>query len=140
MTTEALDRDIWIPFTSAYPILDLDLAASVYSPQAIHAGGREPAVHTLVQHLTGFREFFEFARGQGDRFQIVFRFRERLIGDGVASERGVFRIVARLASGEERVSYGHFHVISRLEDGRWRILTDWDEPGATEVEFEALEG
>lgn len=138
MTTEALDRDIWIPFVSAYPVLDLDLISSVYSASAIHAGGRDRSAVSIDEHLAAFRDFFDYARGQGDAFDIVFHFAERVIGDGVASEHGVFRITAKLASGEGRTSYGRFHVFSRLEDGRWRILTDYDSPGATEEEFDAL--
>lgn len=138
MTTEALDRDIWIPFVSAYSVLDLELISGVYSASAIHAGGRDRTADPIADHLAAFRDFFDFARAQGDAFEIEFRFAERSVGDGVASEHGVFRIVARLASGEERLSFGRFHVFSRLEDERWRILTDYDEPGATEQEFADL--
>ena len=61
------------------------------------------------------------------------------MGEGIASERGVFRIDIRFASGEESQSYGRFHVFERIENGAWRILTDFDEPGATPEDFEAAE-
>lgn len=136
MTTAAIDRDIWMPFTAAYPALDADLAGSVYSPDLIRGGGPERTVTDLATHLGDFRVFFDFVRGQGDSLSIEFRFTERLIGEGVATERGVFRIDVRLSSGEHRQTYGRFHVFERVEHGVWRIVTDYDEPGASADEFE----
>ena len=137
MTTVQIDQDIWLPFMAAYPAYDADLVASAYSSDLIHAGGPGETVTTLAQHLEEMRGFFDYARSQGDAFAIEFRFTQRILGDGVASERGVFRIDVRLASGEERQSYGYFHVFERLEPAGWRILSDFDEPGATLEEFEA---
>lgn len=80
--------------------------------------------------------FFSFARERGDRFEIEFRFTSRLVGDHVASERGVFRITGALANGDERRTYGAFHVFTRLEQARWRIVADHDGP-SEEAAFEA---
>lgn len=137
MSTEAIDEDIWRPFMAAYPTLDADLAVSVYSEDLVHAGGPERTAQDRAAYVADLLAFFERARELGDSFAIEFRFTERIVGDGIASERGVFRIDIRLASGEERQSYGRFHVFERIEHGAWRILTDFDEPGATVEDFEA---
>lgn len=137
MTTDALDRDVWQPFTAAYPALDVALIADACSADLIHAGGPQRSATRRDEHLAEIAEFFDAARKHGDRLAIEFRFTERIIGDGIASERGVFRLDASLADGTRRTSFGRFHVIERVEHGRWRILTDYDEGGATEAEFDA---
>lgn len=137
MTTADIDRDVWEPFTAAYPALDADLLASTYSPELVHAGGPGSTATRLDEHVGEIRAFFDHVRAAGDAFAIEFRFDERILGDGVASERGVFRIDVRLADGSTRQSHGYFHVILRVEQGRWRILTDYDRPGATAEEFAA---
>lgn len=137
MTTDAIDRDVWEPFTAAYPALDIDMIADACSADLIHAGGPARTVSTRDQHLAAFGDFFDRVRAAGDALAIEFRFTERLLGEGVASERGVFRIDVRLADGSTRQSFGHFHVVLRREEGRWRIVTDYDAPGATAEEFAA---
>ncbi len=139
MTTVQIDQDIWLPFMAAYPAYDADLVASTYSADLIHAGGPGATAKNLDGHMADMRAFFDYARSQGDAFAIEFRFTQRILGEGVASERGVFRIDVLLATGGERQSYGYFHVFERLEPDGWRILTDFDEPGATPEEFEAAE-
>lgn len=44
----------------------------------------------------------------------------------MASERGIFRIVATRADGDRRVFHGRFHTFARRSDGRWRIVADHD--------------
>lgn len=138
MTTDAIDRDVWAPFTAAYPAYDVDLIAGTCAADLIHAGGPDRSAKRRDEHLAELAEFFQTAKARGDRFEVEFRFTERIVGDGIASERGIFRIDAALADGTRHVSLGRFHVFERLEaDGRWRIVTDYDEGGATEAEFAA---
>jgi ketosteroid isomerase-like protein len=44
----------------------------------------------------------------------------------LASERGVYRLTARRADGDQRVFHGRFHTFARKVDGRWRIAVDYD--------------
>ena len=136
-STAAIDRDVWIPFMAAYPALDAALAASTCSADYIHAGGPGAVAQDLAEYRADFQSFFDMVRGNGDRIDLEFRFTQRILGDGVASERGLFRMDVRPAEGEPRQRYGYFHVFLRVEDGRWRILTDYDEPGGSAEEFDA---
>jgi ketosteroid isomerase-like protein len=134
---EAIDRDVWIPFMAAYPALDAELALSTCSTDYIHAGGPEATAQGRDSHLADFRSFFDMVRGNGDRIDLEFRFTQRILGDGVAHERGLFRMDVEPAEGEPRQRFGYFQVFLRVENGRWRILTDYDEPGGTAEAFEA---
>jgi hypothetical protein len=65
---------------------------------------------------------------------------ERIASAELASERGVYRITAAHADGEQQVFYGQFHTFARKAGGRWRIVADYDstEGGAvTEKTFAA---
>jgi ketosteroid isomerase-like protein len=139
MSTGAIDKDIWQPFMAAYPALDFELAAAVYSEDLLHAGGPTRVAQDRASYLVDLRAFFDRARELGDAFAIEFRFTERIVGEGIASERGVFRIDIHLATGERHPSYGRFHVFERVENGAWRIVTDFDELGATAADFDAAE-
>ena len=133
----AIDRDVWIPFMAAYPALDADLALSTCSTAYIHAGGPTALAKGREAYLTDFQSFFDTVRDNGDRIDLEFRFTQRILGEGVASERGLFRMDVQPADGERRQRFGYFHVFLRVEQGRWRILTDYDEPGGTADEFDA---
>ena len=141
-STAAIERDVWIPFMAAYPALDAELALSTCSTDYIHAGGPAATAQGRDSHLADFEAFFDMVRGNGDRIELAFRFTQRILGDEVASERGLFRMDVQPAAGEPRQRFGYFHVFLRVEPdrggtGRWRILTDFDEPGGTAEKFEA---
>lgn len=135
--TEAIDADVWRPFTAAYPALDAALALSTCSADYVHAGGSQPAAQGRSEYAQAFQAFFDAVRTAGDAVEIEFRFTERLHGADVAFERGIFRIDVQPSDGEPRARYGRFAVFLRVEDGRWRILSDHDEPGGTADEFAA---
>ena len=132
VTTDQIDNDIWRPLIAAYPLLRAAAALSVYSRDLIHGSA---TVQDYDAYAAEFATSFDVARSRGDRFAVDFRFTSRIVGDGVASERGVFRVDVQPAEGDLRTTFGYFQVFSRVEDGRWRILTDFDEPGASEAEF-----
>ncbi len=134
--TVDLDRDVWRPFVAAYADLDIDALLDIYSDDLIRASEPTGTAQDRTAFAHDMAGFFSFAREQGDRFGIEFRFTERLVGDGVASERGVFRIIGSLANGEERRTFGAFHVFARIEQARWRIVADYDAP-SDEAAFES---
>ncbi len=122
---------------AAYPALDAEQALSTCSTDFLHAGGPTEVAQDRASYLADFRAFFDLVRGNGDRIDLEFRFTQRILGDGVASERGMFRMAVTPAAGAPRQRFGRFHVFLRVEDGRWRILTDYDEPGGSAEDFDA---
>ena len=63
---------------------------------------------------------------RGDRLAIDFRFLERIAGDGVASERGMYRVTVTPADGPAQEFFGRFHTISRCTADGWRFILDYD--------------
>ncbi len=110
-----LNNDIWHAFSRVHG--DADAFLALYAPDLIRAGGP-------TRNVLGFAEFAEITRQwladlaeRGSTVDIEFRFTERIAANGLASERGVFRMTARRATGEERVFYGRFHTFSRRTEG-----------------------
>ena len=76
----------------------------------------------------------------GLSFAIAFRFTERIIGDGLASERGVFRLSGDGPRGPLPVRFGRFHTLARRDGDRWRLVFDYeDAEAATEAEYDAAD-
>ena len=121
-----LNRDIWHPFRSTYAACDVAGFVALYSQDLIRAGGPAKQVYGFDEYAAQTGEWFTDVAAQGDSIGIEFRFLERIASAEVASERGLYRITATRASGEQRVFYGQFHTFARKGGGRWRIAVDYD--------------
>ena len=139
---DELNRDIWQPFRRTYGERDLTGYLELYDRDLIRAGGPAMQVYGHDRLAADTTAFFGKAAAQGDHFDIDFRFTERIASDGLASERGYYRITAALADAGTRVLYGRFHTFARQRDGRWRIAVDYDtdDPPVTAEEFAAAGG
>lgn len=135
-----LNRDVWHAFVRAYGARDTTAFLAVHSPDLIRAGGPEKQVHGFDEYAAQIEEWFAGLTERGDSIGIEFRFLERIASGDLASERGVYRITAIRATGEQRLFYGQFHTFCRRTGGGWRIAVDYDsnEGGtATEETFTA---
>ena len=131
---EQLNKDVWEPFRAAYREYDTDRYLSLHTANLIRAGGPGRDVQTYAQVAAETGPWFSDARARGLELGIDFRFVERLAAGDLASERGVYRIVA----GDD-VFYGRFHTFSRRVEGRWLIAVDYDaaDPTVDEAAFGA---
>lgn len=135
---EELNRDIWQPFVRAYHALDAETFLSLCRSDMIHASGAAGQIHRFDEYARQMREFFEMVAEHRDQVDIEFRFSERIVADGAASERGLFRLSVTPAEGEPRTRYGRFHTFSVLTEGRWQFLVDYDTAdGADAAAFDA---
>ena len=121
-----LNRDIWHPFRRSYGSRDATAFLALYTPDLIRAGGPAQQVHGFEEYAAQTGQWFADLTERGDGIGIEFRFLERIASGGLASERGVFRITATQAGGQQRTFYGRFHTFARKQDGRWRIAADYD--------------
>lgn len=121
-----LNRDVWHAFVRAYGARDAKAFLAVHSPDLIRAGGPEKQVHGYPEYATQTEQWFADLTERGDDIGIEFRFDERIASGDLASERGMYRITATRATGEQRVFYGRFHTFSRRIGDGWRIAVDYD--------------
>jgi ketosteroid isomerase-like protein len=121
-----LNRDIWHAFVRAYGARDAKAFLAVHSPDLIRAGGPEKQVHGFDEYAEQTEEWFAGLTERGDGIGIEFRFLERIASGGLASERGIYRITATRATGEQRIFYGRFHTFARKSGDGWRIAVDYD--------------
>jgi ketosteroid isomerase-like protein len=121
-----LNRDVWHAFVRAYGARDAKAFLAVHSPDLIRAGGPEKQVYGYEEYAAQTEQWFAELTERGDGVGIEFRFDERIASGDLASERGVYRITATRATGEQRVFYGRFHTYSRRTGDGWRIAVDYD--------------
>ena len=132
---EQLNGDIWRPFVAAYAKLDLDGFLALYADDVVRVGASRGVICDRAGMAEEMGAFFRSVGQQSDLLAIDFRFDERLVADGLASERGVFRIVVNPKDGPARATYGWFHTIARKQGDGWRFTVDYDRTDATEDDF-----
>ncbi|SDU87911.1 YybH family protein [Jiangella alkaliphila] len=123
---DELDHDIWRAYRHAFGTGDAERFLALHDPELIRAGGPTKQVQSFAEYAATTRQWFADLSASGDRVTIDFRFTERLVNAGLASEQGVYGLTAIRATGETKTFHGHFHTFSRKSEGRWRILADYD--------------
>ncbi|MCK6691312.1 MAG: nuclear transport factor 2 family protein [Thermoanaerobaculia bacterium] len=122
-----INRDIWAPFAEAYAAGDAEKYLGLHTPDFIRASGGDRAE---VKDLAAYRESvtrgFQWGRDNNRRAAIAFRFFERVAGEKLASERGIYRYTSIAPDGGQQHFYGKFHVFHRKVDGVWKIAVDYD--------------
>ncbi|GEM_PF-2537847 len=136
-----INRDIWTPFSAAYATFDAEKYLNLHTPDFIRAnGGGQPTVRDLKGYRDHVADGFERGKASKRRADIAFSFFERVAGESLASERGIYRYTAIAPDSSRQHYYGKFHVFHRKVDGRWKIAVDYDsdEDGAIGADdFEA---
>ncbi|MBK6995105.1 MAG: nuclear transport factor 2 family protein [Lewinellaceae bacterium] len=124
---EAINRDIWIPFSEAYAAANAEQYIGLHSPDFIRASGGIPGnIFDLEKYAENSRAGFQRGKERGFKTQIRFTFIERIVSAKFASERGIYHYHSDNGKGESYDAYGKFHVVERFENGRWKILFDYD--------------
>lgn len=124
---QAINRDIWTPFSEAYASADAEKYISLHSPDFIRAsGGDHPEIFNLNHYAENSRTGFQRGKEQGFKTRIRFAFIERVVSAAFASERGIYHYHSENGKGQVYDGYGKFHVVERFENGRWKILFDYD--------------
>jgi hypothetical protein len=123
---DEINRDIWLPFRSSYTTLDLAGFLGFQAPELVRVEAGTGWIGGLDDYGERVGEAFEQAAVRGDRLAIDFRFLERIAGDGVASERGMYRVTVTPADGPAQEFFGRFHTISRCTADGWRFILDYD--------------
>lgn len=121
-----LNRDIWHPFARTYAAQDLAGYLAIYATDLIRAGGPGKSVHGYDEYSARMADWFTHLNNDGAEIRIEFRFTERLAADGLASERGIFKIDASSPTATQRVIFGRFHTFARKAGDRWQIVADYD--------------
>jgi ketosteroid isomerase-like protein len=121
-----LNIDIWRAYQDAFHSGDVEAFLALHTPQLIRAGGPAKSISGFGEYAANSRQWRTDLVERGDTVDIEFRFTERIVTADLASERGVYRLTARRASGEQKTMFGRFHTFSRKTSGRWRIAVDYD--------------
>ena len=136
-----INRDIWTPFSQSWATNDVTAYNDLHAPGFIRAtGGKWQEVCDLETYTGRNRKGFEKRAAEQQTNRIDFAFFERIAGDSIASERGIYRVVRSAADGTTREYYGRFHCFHKKSGGRWRIAVDYDSDDGsvvTKSDFEA---
>jgi ketosteroid isomerase-like protein len=119
-----INRDVWGPFAAAYAAGDAEKYLALHTPDFIRATVED--VHGFEGALANAQLHFRWNRDNGRRCEIAFAFFERVVGAGLASERGIYRYTSIAKDGARQDYFGKFHVFHRKMDRKWKITVDYD--------------
>ena len=134
----AINADVWTPFADGYATGDAERYLAVHAGDFVRVDADADWVGGLEAYAADVRRFFGRLAERGDQARIAFRFVERLADAGIASERGVYRLVFSVSDGTERIFHGAFHTLARRTDAGWRLFVDYNtSAGGTAEAFDA---
>ncbi|PWK19520.1 YybH family protein [Xanthomarina spongicola] len=119
----AIDNQIWIPFTNAFETYDYKIFANIHSNDLIRINADGKRIQNKEAYIKNYEERWKSHNAEQT---ISFRFFERLNNEDSASERGVYKLTINSNTAQEQSYYGQFHVILRKEKDIWKILIDYD--------------
>lgn len=127
---QAIDNQVWKPFTKAIMTQDVAAFVSVHSKDLIRAERDQKKVLDLNSYQAGMEagwpSWKESIKKSNQNYTFELRFLERISNGTLAYEVGYFKNEVISSSGEKRISYGKFQVALRKENGIWKILVDSD--------------
>ena len=121
---QAINRDIWTPFSEAYATADLEKYMALHTTDFIRASTED--TKDLNAYRIESQRHFNSNKTNKRRCEIAFAFFERVAGPLSASERGIYRYTSVASDGSRQHYYGRFHVFHRNIDGKWKIAVDYD--------------
>lgn len=123
---DAINRDIWKPFSEGYRTSQPEKYIALHSKDFIRGEGSNKQVKNLTQYAESVRQMFDNVVKDKAKLELNFRFLERIASEQSASERGIYEFIYTNIKGEKQTFYGKFHVFLRKENGVWKILVDYD--------------
>lgn len=118
-----INTQVWVNFTKAYETLDVNLFADLHSEDLIRVSGNSKTIKDKKKYIEGYKKWWHKSN---KKQTISFRFLERIVANGKASERGIYKLTINPNTKEEKNHYGKFHVLLIKENDIWKILVDYD--------------
>lgn len=120
---EAINLQIWEPFTTAFETSDYNLFGSLHSDALVRVNGDGKRIQNKTNYIKGYET--RWANNKQNQ-TISFRFLERIVNNESASERGIYKLTINPNTDQEQSYFGKFHVVLRMENNSWKILIDYD--------------
>lgn len=126
-------NEVWNKFYEAFDDLDYTLMAEIHSKRLIRISGGK-RITDYENYIDSYKIRFQKSKKNKNTNNISLRFFERIRNDSIASERGIYKLIANKGKQNERTYYGQFHVILTKENGIWKILMDYDSNEANTID------
>ena len=123
-----IDDELWRPFMAHFNAGEADAYLALRAPGFVRVATAERSVQGLAEYAQRTRTMIERLRERGIAARIELRFDDRMAGDGLAWETGIWAVTITRSGAEPMTSYGRFRVVLVQHEGRWRLAMDQDEP------------
>lgn len=134
---QEINEQVWKPFIKAFNNRDTESFMAVHSKDAVRAPRDSKIVWNWDEYSKNQKRWNE--QPKQNKHALELRFTERISGEDLAMDVGVYKTTSFKPDGTSRSFYGRFHVVLRKESGTWKILVDTDSSeGGTIVEKDFL--
>ena len=94
----------------------------------------------IGEAVEGWKPGLEATREGRNRVELEFRFTERVIGEDVVHDTGIFRHATLTPGQEPAIGLVHFRALLVRRDGEWKMVMEHQVAPATPEEWEAAGG
>ena len=138
-----INKQVWQPFIQYFNDYNSEGFLSVHSKDVVRSPRDSKKIFGWDEYLKNQKAGDQRSMGAGRKRTLDLHFTERISGNDLAMDIGVYKTTSMDGSGQPRDFYGRFHVVLRKENGVWKILVDTDSSeGGTigEKDFLAAKG
>jgi ketosteroid isomerase-like protein len=121
-----INDQVWKPFIKTFNDRDTKGFMSLHSKDAARSPRDAKVIWNWQEYFENQQKGDEREKSKGSKRELELRFTERIIGNDLAIDVGIYKTTSIRPDGIARSFYGRFHVVLRKENGRWKILVDTD--------------
>ncbi len=136
---EGIDR-FWAEVVRTVEEGDYEGLAATYREEGVLVSESSNSAVPIVEALARWRSGLEETREGRTTVTLGFRFTQRIHGESVAHDTGIFRHAARQGDGEPLTRYVHFQGLLAREAEGWKMIMEYQLGPATEEDWNALGG
>lgn len=123
---QEINEQVWKPFIQTFNDRDTKGFMALHSKDAVRSPRDAKAVWDWDEYYKHQERGDLREKSSGHKRQLELRFSERIGGNGMAIDVGIYKTTSIAPDGIAKSFYGRFHVVLRKEGGIWKILVDTD--------------
>jgi ketosteroid isomerase-like protein len=123
---QEINDQVWTPFIQTFNNYDTDGFMALHSKDVVRSPRDSKAVWNWNEYYQREKKGDAEEKTSGVKRDLTLRFTERIAGDDLAVDVGIYKTTITRSDGKIQSFYGRFHVVLRKENNTWKILVDTD--------------
>lgn len=137
-TTDEIDA-YWAEVSRTVTEGDFEGYAALYHEDAALVNGISGTSYPISDALAGWKQGFDDTSAGKMKASVEFRFTERIHGEAVAHDTGIFNYTSQMGGEAPQPIYVHFQGLMVKKDGEWKMTMEYQIATASEADWNKIE-